>query len=172
MKRRHHIAAGLALLGLSSAASAQGQICLTQQETAALVGYALPDLLSGLREKCKATLPPAAFLRTRAAEVETRYRTEADALWPQAKAAFIKMMGDDDMVRKMPDAAVRPFLTAAFATAVVDGFKPGDCAMADGIAEALAPLPAANLARVMGLIIAADGKSSDAAGKSGFNICG
>jgi hypothetical protein len=172
MKRIRQSIACLALLGLSGTAIAQGKNCLSQGEMTALIGYALPDLIVGVRDKCKATLPASAFLSSRSGELEARYRAGADAQWPQAKAAFLKMMGDDDMVRRMPDSAVRPFLTAAFATAVTDDLKASDCAMADGIVEELSPLPPANLARLIGLIIAADDKDADAAGKSGFAICG
>lgn len=174
MSRTRPILACLALLGVAADAhaEAQGKTCLTQDESSALIGYALPDLLAGVRDKCTATLPATAFLPSRSRELEARHRVQAEALWPQAKAAFNKMMGDDDLVRKMPDTAVRPFLAAGFAAAITEGLKPADCLTADGIVEALAPLPPANLGKLIGLILAADDKRSDPAGKSGLEICG
>ena len=137
-----------------------------------MIGYALPELLSGLRDKCRASLPPAAFLTTRSGEVEARYRAQSDVLWPHARAAFVKMIGDDDTLRRMPDSAVRPFLAAAFATAITDDIDAKDCPTADGVVEMLAPLPPQNLARLIGIILAADDRDSDPAGRSGFEICG
>jgi hypothetical protein len=164
-------AAILALVAMPSAARAQTSTCLTQAETAAMIGYVLPDLVAGVRDKCKATLPPKSFLSSRSAELEARYRTQADGLWPEARVAFVKMVGEDEVMRKLPDSALRPFLTAAFATTITDDLKPKDCVTADGLVEALAPLPPENLARLIGIIIAADGKGSDAAGKHDFQIC-
>lgn len=164
-------AAGMILAGLAANAQAEVRNCLSQAEGSAVIGYALPDLLGGLRDKCRATLPPTAFLVGRSAEMEARYRQQSDSLWPQAKAAFAKMFGDDKTLGKMPDSAVRPFFAAAFATAITDDIKPADCPTVDGVAEMLAPLPPHNLARLIAIIIAADDKSSDPAGKSGFEIC-
>jgi hypothetical protein len=152
-------------------AQAQARNCLTEAETAALIGYALPDLLAGVRDKCKGSLAAPTFLMSRSAELERSYRRHSDALWPTAKAAFAKMVGEDEMMKKMPDSALRPLLTAAFGTVITNDVKASDCPLADGIVEALAPLPPANLARLIGLIIAADDKGSDAAGKTGFAIC-
>ncbi len=165
-------AAILAIVTMPSAARAQaGSTCLTQAETAAMIGYVLPDLVAGVRDKCEASLPPASFLSSRSTELEARYRSQADVLWPQARIAFVKMVGEDEVMKKMPDSALRPFLTAAFATTITEDLKPKDCVTANGLVENLAPLPAANLARLIGIIIAADGKGSDAAGTRDFQIC-
>ena len=165
------VTAALALSGLATSAHAQSKQCLSQTEASALVGYALPDLLSGVRDKCKLSLPASAFLSSRSTELEARYRVEANSLWPQAKVAFVKMVGEDPMMKKLPDTALRPLLTAAFSTAITDDLKASDCPTANGLVEALAPLPPQNLARLIGLILAAEDKGSDAAGKSGFDIC-
>ena len=172
MKIVRILVAGLAVAGLSANVSAQSRNCLTHAETTAMIGYALPDLLGGLREKCKAALPAGAFLTSRSGEVEARYRAQSDTLWPEAKSALAKMVGDDATLRKMPDTAVRPFLTAAFATAITDDIKPKDCPTADGVVEMLAPLPPQNLARLIGIILASEDKDSDPAGRSGFEVCG
>lgn len=165
-------AAILALVAVPSAALAEAPpTCLTQAETAAMIGYVLPDLVAGVRDKCKATLPATSFLSSRSADLEASYRSAADILWPQARIAFVKMVGEDEVMKKLPDSALRPFLTAAFATTITEDVKPKDCVTADGLVEALAPLPAENLARLIGLIIAADGKGSDSAGDHDFRIC-
>lgn len=162
----------LALVAVPGAAQAQAtSTCLTQTETTAMIGYVLPDLVAGVRDKCKATLPANSFLSSRSAELEARYRAQADTLWPQARVAFVKMVGEDEVMKKLPDSALRPFLTAAFATTITDDVKPKDCPTADGLVETLAPLPPLNLARLIGIIIAADGKGSDASGKHDFQIC-
>lgn len=136
-----------------------------------MIGYALPDLLAGLRNKCRASLPTDAFLTMRSSELEGRYRAEANTLWPQARVAFIKMVAGDEMMAKLSDAALRPFLSETFAVAITDEIKAGDCPTVNGVVEMLAPLPPHNLARLVGIILAAEDKNSDAAGKSGFDIC-
>ena len=171
MKSAPSLIAGMILLGLGANAEAQARNCLSHAEATAMIGYALPDLLAGLKDKCRASLSPDAFLIARSADMEARYRAQSDSLWPQAKVAFAKMVGEDQTLQKMPDSAVRPFLAAAFATAIVEDIDQSDCAIVDGVVEMLAPLPPQNLARLIGIIIAADDKDSDPAGKSGFEIC-
>ena len=171
MKIARCLVAGLAMLGLGSNAQAQSKNCLTHAEATAVIGYALPDLLGGLRNKCKASLPATAFLTARAAELEERYRVQANSLWPQAKVAFIKMVAGDEMMTKLSDAALRPFLSDAFAVAITEDIEAGDCPTVDGVIEMLAPLPPQNMARLIGIILAAEDKGSDPAGKSGFEIC-
>ena len=171
MKRAFTLIAATMLLGLSAGANAQARNCLTHAEASAMIGYALPDLLVGLKDKCRASLPAASFLIARSGEMEARYRAQSDALWPQAKTAFTKMVGEEETLEKMPDSAVRPFLAAAFATAITEDIDPADCPTVDGVVEMLSPLPPTNLARLIGIIVAADDKGSDPAGKSGFEIC-
>lgn len=171
MKIVRCLVVGLAMFGLSSNAHAQSKNCLTHGEATAMIGYALPDLLGGLRNKCKASLPGDAFLTVRSAELEGLYRVQANALWPQAKVAFIKMVAGDEMMTKLSDAALRPFLSETFAVAITEEIEPNDCPTVDGVVEMLAPLPPQNLARLIGIILAAEDKGSDPAGKSGFEIC-
>ena len=171
MKIARCLVAGLAMLELGSNAQAQSRNCLTHGEATAMIGYALPDLLGGLRNKCKSALPSDAFLTLRSPELESGYRIQANALWPQARVAFIKMIAGDEMMTRLSDAALRPFLSETFAVAITDEIKPGDCPTVDGVVEMLAPLPPENMARLIGIILAAEDKDSDPAGKSGFEIC-
>ena len=60
-------------------------------------------------------------------------------------------------MKKLPDSALP--------------LKPKDCVMADGLVETLFPLPAGNLARLMGIINRAYGKGIDACGKHDFQVC-
>lgn len=171
MKIMHSFVAGMILLGLGANARAEARHCLTHAEASAMIGYALPDLLGGLRDKCRSAIAPTSFLTARSGAMEAQYRQQSDTLWPQARTAFLKMVGEDKTLEKMPDSAVRPFLASAFATAITDDIDPADCPTVDGVVEMLAPLPPQNLARLIGIIIAADDKDSDPAGKSGFEIC-
>ena len=145
MKIARCLVAGLAMLGLASNVRAQSQNCMTHAEASAVIGYALPDLLAGLRDKCKASLPAAAFLTSRGAELESRYRAQANDIWPQARVAFIKMVAGDEMMTKLSDAALRPFLSETFAVAITDEIKVSDCPTVNGVVEMLAPLPPQNL---------------------------
>jgi hypothetical protein len=171
MKPARCLVVGLAMLGLGSQAQAQSRNCMTHAEASAMIGYAMPDLLAGLRSKCKASLPTGAFLTARSGELEGRYRAQANALWPQARVAFIKMVAGDEMMTRLSDAALRPFLSETFAVAITEDIKPGDCPTVNGVVEMLAPLPPQNLSSLIGIILAAEDKDGDPAGKSGFEIC-
>lgn len=161
--------AGLLVLSLGSTASAQAnQDCLTEVEGTAVFAAMLPDLIDGLRDKCAAHLPGNSFLVSNADALVARYKVAADQRWPVAKQAFGRIAGQEEMTDKLPDEFFRPMLGAMVGAELVKGVEPGDCGSASRIVESLAPLPAENVAALIGaiLVLADDGK-----GKESLPMC-
>lgn len=140
--------------------------CMTRSEAADLILFTLPGFVDGLAEKCAATLPPAAFLRSRAAAFTARLRTEGGDRWAGAKAAFDKI-GGEPLPSDMSDASLRPFLAEAMAKGMLEDVKTSDCATADELLAALAPLPAANLGTVVAMVM----QMAKPDENDGFRIC-
>lgn len=146
MKR--HYAAGLVLVGFAQATALpakQVENCLSVVQAEALVTYMLPTAVQAGRNKCAATLPPAASLFQRNSERLARYRAASETAWPQAKKAVAVLAGE-----KLPpgidDALLRPIADAMITKLVGDEIKSKDCALIGKIYSDLEPMPPANLA--------------------------
>jgi hypothetical protein len=165
----NHMVAGLVALSLGSAAAAKGvRNCLSEVEGTAVFSAMLPDLIDGLRDKCAAHLPADAFLATNGEALIARYKVAADQRWPVAKQAFGRIAGQEEMTDKLPDEYFRPMLGAMVGAELVKDIKPADCGSANRIVENLSPLPAENVAALIGaiLVLADDGK-----GKESLPMC-
>ena len=149
--------------------------CLTQSEANALFTFALPEFLNSVHEKCAASLPRTSFLASQGPQLIARHRAATASYWPTAKVAFIKMASRDDtkgdgakLLAKVPDDALRTLVVTGLSVAVSDDIKPADCPKADRLIEALAPLPATNLATIIVEIVGlAGGKDK----KPPISIC-
>ena len=84
------------LLALPQVAAAQSPTCLTAREFTALSTYALPSVISGTSRACATTLPATAFLRRSGGDLAQRYAATRAPVWPEAKAAFLKMTAARD----------------------------------------------------------------------------
>ena len=178
MKRTSSLAAGLALLALTSSVAAQSADesnakCISEDEISSLVIYALPSLVSAARSSCGATLAPNGFLAIGSDAMVARYAGQKDATWPQARAALFKLASfkdkdekDDtkqvdnakqesnplDDIAGMPDEALRPFVDAYIQQAVAKEIKPKTCAGIERLAEAIAPLEPSETGKLIGTI--------------------
>ncbi len=166
-------AAMLSLVASSSPALA-APVCIARAELQPLVRYALPSVIEGGRQRCQATLPRDAFLRTDAIAMVQRYRNDSLAVWPAAKAAFLRISAagkDADMlIAAMPDAAMQSTVDTLVQGLVVAQLPSNRCDEIDRLARDVAPLPARNTADLITLFIElyARGKG----GKLGpFTIC-
>jgi hypothetical protein len=162
-------AALLATMSMTaSAAAATRQNCVTEAEGAAIMAAMMPDLIDGLRDKCGAHLPANAYLMENGQALAARYKQLADQRWPTAKLAFGRMTGEPEMAAKLPDEFFRPMLGSMVGAELVKDVTPQDCGGANRIVENLAPLPAENVANLIGAILLLAEK--DGRGK-GFAIC-
>lgn len=148
---------------LGSAAVAQtAKPCLQPAEAEDLVSFIMPALMDGMARKCRPMLPGSSVLGGRGAALAERYRPTADAAWPGAKAAFLKLSGDKT-IGALGDQLLRGIIAEASSAAIVGEFKAKDCAMADRFVSVLEPLPAQNMSTLVVLLMeigAADAKES------------
>lgn len=169
MRKSPQIATLLALAAVPQMAMAQATPCLTQAEAKSLAQFALPDILTSVISTCKATLPASAFLVRSGPDLVTRYRTEGASSWPGAKAAIIKLAGEQGaMLKALPDEAVKPLIGAGISGSLGNAIKPKSCDAVDRGLAALAPLPLSNMADLTTMLIELGG---DKAGKSPLKIC-
>jgi nicotinamide-nucleotide amidase len=81
--------------------------CITPHEFNALSTYALPNALSATAQRCSASLPPDAFLKTGGPAMIARYAAGKPEAWPGARNVFLKLSSGQqgpvgDMLRAMP----------------------------------------------------------------------
>lgn len=158
------LAAALLIVAQASATSAEP--CLNRAEAADLTLLMLPGFIEGAATKCTASLPGGAFLRTRAGQLAARLRSESAPRSAQAFAAFAKV-GTEPMPDGVSDATLKQLVNEIASGLAAEAVKPSDCAAADDMIEALSPLPAANLGRVVAGLMAMGGDQGD----SNFRIC-
>ena len=166
---------GAILAVFASPAVAQPQspapaACLTDVEARALFTYAIPEALDGVSKQCKATLPATSFLATRSGETIARFRVAATASWPTARGAFVKIAGPGEatkVIASMPDAALQPFVAAAFSSVFANDVKPDDCPKIDRFVSALAPLAPATVAELIVALVGLAGKKES----EDFKLC-
>ena len=161
----------LALIGSPAMAHAGTQsACITEAEASALMTFMMPEALNGALKTCKAGLPKTSFLVARGDETMSRYRAAAAGSWPAAKAAFLKIAGDDDdsrTVAAMSDATLQPFVAETLSVVIAKDIPVANCPKVDRLVEALAPVPPTNVAALMTALISLVGGKE----KNDFNIC-
>lgn len=147
-------AAWLALAATAtSAAQPQGAgACLTPSEVSDLAQVVLPEAIGAAGVACAAVLPPSAAIRQTNGAMLTRYRSEADRAWPQAKRVIGKIGGVEGAAM-LDSELVRPLLTTMLVAQVTKTINVRDCASIERIVSALAPLPPRNTADVAAQIL-------------------
>ncbi|WEK42639.1 MAG: hypothetical protein P0Y64_14815 [Candidatus Sphingomonas colombiensis] len=145
MKR---LAALLALIAMPTVASAQTP-CLTANDAEAIALVAMPDIIRETGRICT-TLPPASLVRRPSSAFLARYEAAADAAWPTARAAIVKL-SDPAVDALLQSDYARPLLTSIFAPQIVGRVQSADCPTIDRLVTLLEPLPARNTA---GIIVA------------------
>jgi hypothetical protein len=150
--------AALAALGLADvAAAAEPPACLSEREVTSLVTYALPVVMNSAMKACRPQLAPDGYFATQGPALIQRYAARKGAVWPEAKAALLKLGGNDarmkDMVASLSDEALQPFAEGMVAALVTKGIKPGQCKAIERGARLLSPLPPENTAEIVTFIL-------------------
>lgn len=143
-------------------------------EIESAVRFGLPALFNGFQATCSAQLAPDGYVARNADRLVAKFAEGADAHWPAAKAA-LSTMGNDQgvdsaMLAEMPDDALKPFVTALLQQMAASEIKPTQCVDVERGLELIDPLPADNIAGLIGFMVEMaerDGKSADAAGVAG-----
>lgn len=159
-------------LALILAQSAQAsETCMTAAEAQALVQTALPDLVTSVGDRCASTLPKSAFLQGPRMDLVARYTIEAQAAWPNARAAAMKLAGDSKFFSILPDSAAKSVLSGLVTLAVSEKIKPAQCPALDRAFAAMAPLPSVNVAAFVVALTELQPPPSKPSKKPLFAIC-
>ncbi len=167
-------AAAIAMPAQAAAAEAE---CLAPAEVRALATFAMPSVLTGLIDHCAPKVGASGFMSTQGRGLVASYAAHKDAAWPVARKAFFRLAGSKsdsseatDMMAKMPDAALQPFVEGMIGGMIGSKLKPGQCAVADRMMRLLAPLPPENTSELLGTILElAEGDKKS--GPGGLAIC-
>ncbi|MHA6317441.1 hypothetical protein ACXYN8_07250 [Altererythrobacter sp. CAU 1778] len=137
MTRRTKIAAATAaLVAMTAANTAAAQSnCLTEREVAHSMIYAAPSAIEAAQNTCAPRLSKSGFLATGANSMKSRYADLTEEVWPNAKAAMLKLGSKRSegqqiagMMSQMPDEAVRPFVDAMLLQMIAKEIQPNHCA--------------------------------------------
>jgi hypothetical protein len=150
--------------------------CLSEAELRGMVAFAMPSAIEGVVTNCSPHLPADGFLRRNGAELVAGYAAGKAAAWPGAKTAFLKLAAEKDrdsveMVQKMPDAALQPFVEAMIGGLVGAKLKPGQCVLADKMLRLLAPLPPENTVELLSTIVALAGGEPKKGAAPALTVC-
>lgn len=168
--------AALASLGMAEVAAAQEPACLTEREVTSLVTYALPVVMNGAMKVCRPQLSPQGYFATQGSSLIERYAARKGAAWPEAKAALIKLGGNDaklkDMVSNLSDEALQPFAEGMVSAVVTKEIKPDQCKAIERATRLLSPLPPENTAELVTFIlVVAEKPKAGSTKKSDLQIC-
>lgn len=140
--------------------------CLSRGEAGALFQVMLPAAVEAAAEKCGDTLPPDAFLRTAGAELAERLRSELQ-LSPGLLMSAFANFGNEEPPPGLSEQTLQMLSNDIAKGVVMVELKQKDCAAANDLIEAVAPLPSANFAKLMvGLVALAPTEATE-----DFRIC-
>lgn len=162
MTRYRPLLAGtLALCTLSLASPAAAQFeNLTPSERSATARYALPAIFDVYVRQCSSELQPGGYVNSNARALRAKFSRGVDAAWPVAKRALTKMRPADGdfegiaaMLAVMPDEQLRPFVDGLIGASLAPQIKREDCGTVERGLEILDPLPAENVAELIGFTL-------------------
>lgn len=140
--------------------------CMTKVEAKSLFVFILPSAVEGLAAKCRSALPADAYLLSPGAAA--RFRSESEASWPGARAAFGRIAGPAAM-KVLDDSTTRKLISTSIVDGIASDVKPKSCVGIDQLLSALQPLPPANFSALiesfMTLGLGTDGRSGS------FRLC-
>lgn len=160
MKRISKLAAlGVACAGLIAGSPAQAQMSdLDPAAVSAATRYALPHAFDGYMSRCFDSLSGDGYAITNADALRAKFADGAAAAWPGAKALMMDMAREEAgemsaLLEMMDDDDLRPFVDGLITSMVASEIPPEDCEMIERGLEILDPLPADNVAMMVGFII-------------------
>lgn len=168
--------AGAALLaGVAfGAAPASAQVeDLDPAAVAAATRYALPLAFEGFMTRCFDRLDNEGYAVTNAEGLRAKFSDGADAAWPGARSLIIEMASEEadnmtDIFEMLDDDALRPFVDGLVENMVAQEIRPEDCETIERGLEIFDPLPADNMAAIVGFIVELVGneETRDASGET------
>jgi hypothetical protein len=144
--------AALALLGAQAAEAATPPACVTREQVSDATLFILPTLLDAVADKCRASLPPRAYLLNGGRALSRKLAATSDQHWAGAKAA-VDAFGGGALPDGLSADTMRGVLRDMVTAKALAKLTPADCARIDDAAEALSPLPPQNIGRLTALLI-------------------
>ncbi len=140
-----------AALLISQATTPPPRPCLSTQEAGAMAAVAVPELVEAFAQRCSQHLPETAFLRSGTSALVERWRAESG---PHRDTAFAALgrMAPPGAQGTPPDVALRAMI-GGLAGGMAAKLDPATCNHLSGFVESLAPLPAANVAQLVGSVM-------------------
>lgn len=150
------IVVSTALLGATPAMAQPDE--LDPVAVAAAARYALPIAFDGFLRRCSTNLLPDGYAKSNATMLRAKFADGSDEAWPAAKAAMMQMTAEDAgdmsaMFEMMGDDALRPFVDGLVEGMVSQEIKSDDCESIERGLEILDPLPADNIAALLGFVV-------------------
>jgi len=158
-------AVAAAALALQPVAVSAQQACMTEAEVSAVALYSVPSIIQAVKLKCAGELASNGYLARRGDALSARYAALQTRTWPRAKSGLLKVLGGRagtqgrqtvDMIRSLPDDAVRPLVDALIVQEVSAKIAVSNCSRIELVIEALAPIDpeiaGTLIGRVVGLV--------------------
>ncbi len=172
MKVTRKFAAILALLSLPGTAIAQTN-CLTNEDAAIVATAMLPSVLEGLHDRCSNLLPPDSALSSRGTILAERYASAALAARPAAgqiaQAMFLNDQGR--LSEGLGGGSILDFFETTVTASLANSLDANSCATANGFFSALEPLPAANMASLVVLLMEIGMRNDGPDPETPFALC-
>ncbi|WP_299192651.1 hypothetical protein [uncultured Erythrobacter sp.] len=153
--------AGAALMAGAAfgAAPASAQVeDLDPAAVAAATRYALPLAFEGFMTRCFDRLDNDGYAVTNAETLRAKFSDGADAAWPGARTLIVQMASEEadnmtDVFNMLDDDALRPFVDGLVENMVAQEIRPEDCETIERGLEIFDPVPADNMAALVGFIV-------------------
>ena len=146
-------------LALPSTALAETNIGDDPAAIASAARYAMPHLVSGVRETCSPVLSPDGYLMRNGDALVAKFSQGSDAAWPAAKSFLIETMAKDEddesarYISLLPDESLKPFVDGILVALVTKEIKQEQCHDVERGLELLDPLPAENVSGLIGFMV-------------------
>lgn len=146
-----------AILAMAMSGTAHAASCINEPEMEALALHMMPAFLDKSMSMCATTLPTGAYLQTSGRALIRTYRAAAEPTWPLAKTAMAKIANSDGDtgidLSAIDDTVMRQLVETGFAASLSEELKPQDCGKINRFVEAIAPLPTANMGKMVALLL-------------------
>lgn len=152
------IALSAATLIVPQIAMAAEPPCLTSREATAVAAYAMPSVIFGMVQRCAPVLGKDSWMARSGNDLAGRYAERKLAVWPEAKAAILKVAGGSgdpmmDMVKAMPDESLRPFADSLVVAGITEKLPTNRCAPINRFLSLISPLPPESTAELVALTL-------------------
>jgi len=160
MKRITKLASAALISGaVMTASPASAQIDdLDPAAVAAATRYALPLAFDGFMTRCFDRLDGDGYAATNADRLRAKFSEGADAAWPGARALIVEMASEEagdmsEVFDMLGDDALRPFVDGLVQNMAAQEIPADECQTIERGLEILDPLPADNVAALVGFIV-------------------